>query len=181
MAVSIGGAFAGARETYMLDGWGHSAPDVLSASVVAAVILGLWPPAGLMLLAVAFALVTVVILTWLVLRRHDRRLCERCVAALPLNPSARATAYRRRFMIAHLASRPPLVLVYLGLLVGTNFLPGIIGHAVWAAAQLSMIYLLRSYVSHRRLQPWCPRCSEPGDDERVEDPTPPRGRTRELV
>jgi len=115
-----------------------------------------------------------VVASWLILRRHDRRLCEQCVAALPLNPSGRAAGYRFRFRLAHLGSRPDALAAYFAVLVGTNFIPGVVGKALWTAAQLSMIYLIRSYVAHRRLQPWCPWCSDgAGGSELIDDPVAP--------
>jgi hypothetical protein len=47
-----------------------------------------------------------------------------------------------------------------------------------------MIYLIMSYVSHRRLQPWCPWCNNGGGgSDHDDDVTPPPlpDNDRELV
>jgi hypothetical protein len=36
-----------------------------------------------------------------------------------------------------------------------------------------MIYLILSNTTHRRLQPWCPWCSQGGGGEEREEVTPP--------
>jgi hypothetical protein len=78
---------------------------------------------------------------------------------MPLNAAEVAAAYRFRFAAAH-ASRRTIV-AYLIVLIGANFLlvvGGQPGRYVWALTQLSMIYLVLAYSSHRRFQPWCRRC-----------------------
>jgi hypothetical protein len=42
----------------------------------------------------------------------------------------------------------------------------------WAIIQLSMIYLIMSQSTHRKLQPWCPWCSAGGGGSEVDEPDP---------
>ena len=125
-----------------------------------------------------------IVATWLLMRRHDRRLCEHCVVSMPLNPAERAVRLTRRFWLAHFATEPRFLIPYFTILIGSNFLPGTWGRIVWAVIQCSMIYLIMSYVSHRRLQPWCPWCNNGGGGSDHDDdvaPPPLPDNDRELV
>jgi hypothetical protein len=156
------------------DVWGHLAPEILSVSIVGAIVVGLRPPPGILALTVPLTLFAVVIATWLLMRRHDRRLCEQCVTSMPLNASERATRYQRRFWMAHTGGEPRFLVPYLAVLIGSNFFPGTWGRIVWAVIQCSMVYLIMSHVTHRRFQPWCPWCSNGGGgSEHDEDVSPP--------
>jgi hypothetical protein len=166
------------------DTWGHLAPEILSVSIVGAIVVGLRPPPGLLAFTVPLALIALVVASWLLMRRHDRRLCEQCVAAMPLNASERATRYQRRFWMAHTGAEPRFLIPYMAVLIGSNFFPGTWGRIAWAVIQCSMIYLIMSHVTHRRFQPWCPWCSDRGGgNDREQDVTPPPqpDRDRELV
>jgi len=158
---------------------------LLSAAIVAAIVLGFRPLAPVMVsLLLASTLMAFVLLTWLMMRRHDRRLCESCAASMPLNPAEHAARYRRRFWLAHAGSRPGLLVPYLVVLVGSNFLLDEPGRFVWAVVQSSMIYLILSHASHRKLQPWCPWCSDDGGGDKydiMDDPKLPRGDHPQLV
>jgi hypothetical protein len=160
--------------TRVADVWGHFAPEILSVSIVAAIIVGLRPPAGLLAVTVPVSLVTLVLTSWLFMRRHDRRLCEQCVAAMPLNAAEKAVRYQRRFLLSHSGSEPRFLVPYLTVLIGSNFFPGTWGRVAWAVIQCSMIYLIMSQMTHRRFQPWCPWCSEGGGGSgRDRDVAPP--------
>lgn len=154
------------------DSLGHHANEILIASIFAIVLLRLKPLPGLLGLTVPLAIFGLVIMSWLLLRQHDRRLCELCVLSMPLNPSEQALRYRRRFWMAHTGSEPRFLVPYLVVLLGSNFATSTLGQLVWAVVQLSMVYLILSYSTHRRLQPWCPWCSEGGGGDHVDD-TPP--------
>lgn len=160
--------------TRVADVWGHVAPEVLCASIVASILLGLRPPQSALLLTLPIALVAVVLISWLLMRRHDRRLCELCMAAMPLNAAEQAVKYKRRFWMAHTGAERRFLIPYLAVLIGSNFFPGTWGRIAWAIIQSSMIYLIMSHVAHRRFQPWCPWCSPGGGgSEREDDVTPP--------
>lgn len=151
---------------------GHHASELLIASIGAAVVLGLRPLPGLFGLTVPIALFGFVIASFLLMRAHDRKLCESCMSAMPLNAAEQATRYRRRFWAAHTGSEPRFLIPYLVVLIGSNFATSTPGRIFWAAMQLSMIYLILAQSSHRRLQPWCPWCRGDGGGEDV-DETPP--------
>jgi hypothetical protein len=151
---------------------GHHASEVLILAIAGVIVIGLHPLPGAFVLTVPLALVIVVLASWLAMRRHDRRLCEQCVAAMPLNPSAEAVRFRRRFWTAHSLSQPKYLVPYLVVLVGSNFATSLTGRIAWAIIQSSMLYLIASQVTHRRLQPWCPWCSDGGGGEEIEE-TPP--------
>jgi hypothetical protein len=151
---------------------GHHASRMLVASIVVVVAIQFVPLDPMTGLAVSVALFAFVLLSWLALREHDRRLCEQCVMGMPLNPAEQAKRYQRRFWMAHTGSEPRFLVPYLVVLIGSNFATTTIGRIGWALIQLSMIYLILSQSAHRRLQPWCPWCSSGGGGEEV-DETPP--------
>jgi hypothetical protein len=163
------------------DRWGHWGAGVLIASIMAAIVLGVRPPPAGNPLAVylPLTLFALVILSWVKMRQHDRRLCELCAYAVPLNASEQAQRMQRRFALAHLSERRALVVGYLVVLVGSNglLLFGMSGRLGWALVQSTMIYLVLAYSSHRRFQPWCPRCSGGhGEREPIAAPDPvPQG------
>ena len=159
---------------------GHWAPQVLVAVIAASIVSVLWPPAydAPAAVVVPATLVALVLLSWVGLRQHERRLCEECMASLPLDPAGAALRYRARLAVAHLATDLRLVVGYLLVLVTGSVVlldlatvPAHVGRPLWVALQLTLVYLVLSYSTHRRLQPWCRRCSGGGDDH-VETPDP---------
>jgi len=141
-------------------------------AVAATIVVGLRPPPGLLALTVPLAIIVVVVAAWVAMRRHDRRLCEACMADMPLNPAEQAGKYRRRFWTAHTVSDPRFLLPYLAVLLGSNFATSTPARIGWALVQSSMLWLIASHATHRKLQPWCPWCSDGGGGEHVEE-TPP--------
>ena len=162
--------------------WGHWGAQILVASILGAIALVLRPPppGNPLSLEAPIALFFFVLASWGFMRQHDRRLCESCMSTLPLNASEVAVRYRRRLALAHFGSNLKFTVVYLVVLIGsspvlldTNLLPASIARYVWAAIQSTMIYLVLSYSTHRRLQPWCPQCSGgDGGREDVDAPEP---------
>jgi hypothetical protein len=142
--------------------WGHWGAQLLIGAIVGAIALGLRPlPAGSpQAVLVPVLLFTFVIISWLKMREHDRRLCEFCVKSMPLDASEIAEQMHTRFTLAHLGERRELVIGYLVVLIGSNglLLLGPFGRLGWAAVQATMIYLVLAYSGHRRFQPWCPQC-----------------------
>src|ERR1700712_4847946 len=104
--------------------WGHGSPNTLIACVVAEIALGVQPPPAGTPLAMYLPLMlfAFVVMSWIYMRQHDRRLCELCMRAMPLDASAVASRYHRRFSVAHASTSRKLVVFYLILLVGSNFL-----------------------------------------------------------
>jgi hypothetical protein len=93
--------------------WGHLAPQALIVSIVGVILLRLNPPSDpTTALGVTIALITFVVASWLLMRRHDRGLCEHCMGAMPLNPSELAVRYRRRFWLSHSGAQPRYVVPY---------------------------------------------------------------------
>jgi hypothetical protein len=162
--------------------WGHFGAQLLIICIAAILAIGLRPPTPGTALAV-LAPVTVFFVagaTWLAMRAHDRRLCEVCMAAMPLDASALAARYRRRFQVAHVGSHRMLVVAYLVVLVGSDVAlrDGMTQRLCWALIQSSMIYLVLACTSHRKYQPWCPQCRG-GDGTSswtVPEPLPSGGR-----
>jgi hypothetical protein len=151
---------------------GHHAVNMLIGAIVAVVAIQLVPMVPIMALTVSATLFAFVILCWLLMREHDRRLCERCVLEIPLDPAEQAKRYRRRFWMAHTGSEPRFLVPYLIVLISSNFATSTIGRVGWALIQMSMAYLILSQSTHRKLQPWCPWCRDGGGGEEVDD-TPP--------
>lgn len=119
-------------------------------------------PVGYVVPVVLFA---VVVASWVLLRRHDRSLCEQCLHAMPLDAAASAQRYGRRLAVAHLGQNPRVVVGYLVVLLGSNALL-LVGATwalvLWAGVQSSMVYPVVSHATHRRLQPWCRWCAGGG-------------------
>jgi hypothetical protein len=151
---------------------GHHAGRMLAAAIVGVVAIQFVPIDPVSGLGVSIVLFAFVLLCWLLLREHDRRLCEQCVREMPLNPADEAKRLHRRFWMAHTGSEPRFLVPYLIVLISSNFATSTIGRAGWAAIQLSMIYLIMSQATHRKLQPWCPWCSPGGGGEEAEDLPP---------
>lgn len=164
--------------------WGHFAPELLMVAIGAMIVMRFRPPPQALALTAPLSLVALVITSWLLMRRHDRGLCEHCMAAMPLNPSAQATRYQRRFWVSHTGTERRYLIPYLVVLFGSNFAPGTAGRVGWVVVQSSMIYLILAYSTHRRLQPWCPWCRQGGGGSDAEDPVTPDpvpGNRRQLV
>jgi hypothetical protein len=164
--------------------WGHLAPQSLMAAIVAVIVIRVRPPTDpTTALGVSLGLISFVLTSWLMMRRHDRGLCEHCMASMPLNPSELAGRSRRRFWISHTGTERRYVIPYLVVLIASNFAPGPSGLVFWIIVQSSLIYLILAYSTHRRLQPWCPWCRNDGgggEDEPAR-PDPPPGDRRQLV
>lgn len=154
--------------------WGHHSPELLITAIGVAIVLAFHPVGGLLTGAlVSISLMAFVIATWLVLRKHDRGLCEHCMASMPLNPSEQAKRYKRRFWMAHTGSERRFIVPYMIVLIASNFAQSTPGRIFWAVMQASMIFLILSYATHRRLQPWCPWCSDGGGGDDAVDPVTP--------
>ena len=161
--------------------WGHYGTESLIVAIAGSIAVGVYPPPGLFALTAPLALVLFVIGSWLLMRRHDRHLCERCMASMPLNPAEDAARMRNRFWMAHTGSEPRFLIPYFAVIFGASLAFNTIGRIPWAIIQSSMIYLVLSHSTHRKLQPWCPWCSEGGGGSRVDTPDPIQPRDTELV
>jgi len=161
--------------------WGHAGPSIFVAIIGSMAVLAVlpvpYPPGGKPL--VSFAFIALMITTYVEMRKHDRALCERCVADFPLNPSASAETYKRRLATVHVMAEPRVARWYLvGILIvcllpifahGPLRLPAM---ALWLASLVSLGYIVMSGQTHRKLQPWCPQCGNQGGQDKVETPEP---------
>jgi hypothetical protein len=136
-----------------------------------------YPPGGKQLMSLAF--IALMIATFVEMRKHDRALCERCVADFPLNPAQSAETYRRRLATVHLLADRRAATWYLVAVLAACLLPIFAPAALqaparvlWLAALASLVYLLLSGQTHRRLQPWCPQCGHQGGSDKVDTPEP---------
>lgn len=128
---------------------------------------------------------------------HQERLCERCVAASPLDPQAAVDRWKRVLRLHHARGA---MLALLGAVIGWDLTAGALFHhpPVWALAisALASVALGMTYAvtwQHRRLYPWCPFCrwGEGGAEEVSPDVPAPAvtrlplrntpGRTRPLT
>jgi hypothetical protein len=145
---------------------GHYAPWLLATLVGVLIVFTVVPAASSFvawqILLVLFA--AVVFLAFAIFA-HSRRLCAQCIESMPLDPSEAAVRYGLRFLVAHQFERRSFALGYLAVVVGSSFLyrhP--VGRYGWAAVEASLVYLLFVYVTHQRLQPWCPFCRNGGEE-----------------
>ena len=152
---------------------GHYAPWLLVTLVGALIVLTLvpavssyvaWQVLMMVLVAVIFLAVSMF--------AHNRHLCARCIASVPLDAPNAAARYALRFRVAHVFERKLYALGYLTVVLGSAFLSSHpVGRYGWAVAEASLVYLLLAYVTHQRLQPWCPHCKN-GGEERTAPSTP---------
>jgi hypothetical protein len=121
---------------------------------------------------------------------HDAKLCERCMAATPLDPQAAVNRWRPALRLDH--TRWLLLIVLIanlawGQLTAYLFINGVhaLGlprhHAPWAyfTQDIPMVIIIVGYWTilrvHRNLYPWCPWCKwgrGGGPQEAVPDPDP---------
>jgi hypothetical protein len=145
---------------------GHYAPWLLTFVVAALIVLTLVPVvADVVAWPVLAALQVGVLLLAVSMFVHNRHLCSRCIASVPLDASNVAARYTTRFRVAHLFERKLLAVGYLVVVLGSATLSTHpLGRYAWALAQASLVYLLIVYVTHQRLQPWCPQCKHGGEE-----------------
>jgi hypothetical protein len=117
------------------------------------------------------------------MRRHQETLCERCVAAIPLDPQAAVTERKAILRAYHgsavlilevvaLACVIPLLLFSLGQ-------PPLWAYVLDAPAVLAIGALSVITWQHRRLYPWCPFCRwEDGGGHEVSPDVPAPAVTR---
>jgi hypothetical protein len=145
---------------------GHYAPWLLGTLLSGLIVLTLVPNGwSFVPLPVLLGLLVVTAYVAFAVFAHNRHLCERCIAALPLDASSAARRYGMRFRVAHLFEHKLLAAGYLLIVVGSSVLyTDPVGRYEWAAVQATLVYLLVVYVTHQRLQPWCPGCRQGGED-----------------
>jgi hypothetical protein len=152
---------------------GHYAPWFLITVLGALVVLTLVPVvSSYVAWQFLMALLAVTVFLAFPMLAHNRRLCERCIASMPLDASSVASRYSVRFRVAHAFARKLFAFCYLAAVLGSSFLYSHpVGRYGWAVAEASLGYLVLVYVTHQRLQPWCPYCKNGGEERTV--PTTP--------
>lgn len=161
--------------------WGHHGPTVfvgIIGSMAALAILPVtYPPGGKPLVSIAF--VAAMLANYGEMKKHDRGLCERCVADFPLNPAKDAERYQRRLETVHLMAEKRAATYYLAFILIACLLPVFVHGALrvpvmglWLLSLASLVYIVQSGQVHRRLQPWCPQCGHQGGQDHVDTPEP---------
>lgn len=143
--------------------------------------------ADLKSLAIPFcgAVVLLLAAVFVVEHAHDRRLCEACIADMPLSPGDAAHKIRRRLQLVHWTkdhkttwNTIELLIVVSG--VGMDSMPaaGPVALAVMLTFLLAGVgvfwWFLLAVRAHKRLGPWCPYCrrDDGGGGLVIPDPEP---------
>lgn len=108
---------------------------------------------------------------------HSNRLCERCVAAAPLDPQAQVERWRPALRVSH-ARRlwAVAVIVLTAKAVLWRFFPeNPLLYAADALLASAIACLVAASWAHRRLYPWCPYCNWGGGGSHEEAPEPEPG------
>ena len=91
-----------ARDPARASRWGHAGPSIivgmLGTMALLAVVPVQYPPAGRRRSSRSPSS-SLLLVTFVEMRKHDRGLCERCAADFPLNPAEAAETYSRRLAI----------------------------------------------------------------------------------
>ncbi len=145
---------------------GHYAPWFLSVVLGALIVLTLVPAAFAAIpWEVLMALLPLAVAAGGYILDHNRHLCGRCIATMPLDPSTAALRYARRFRVVHLFESRLFGIAYLVTVVVSLIVSGNpVGRYGCALTQASLVYLLVVYLTHQRLQPWCPYCRHGGEE-----------------
>lgn len=168
-----------ANEPARVSRWGHAGPtifvSILGTMAAFALLPVPYPEGGKPLVSLTF--IVLMLVTLIEMRKHDRGLCERCVADFPLNPAQEAETYSKRLETVHLMAEKRIARWYLVAILTACLLPvfapaplKIPALMIWLASLASLVYIVRSGQTHRRLQPWCPQCGPQGGTDQVETP-----------
>jgi hypothetical protein len=134
---------------------------------------------------------------------HDRHICERCIAAWPLDPQKEVEKHDLAFRQIHAFENVMpkfnhrsikwgkwvvalvFAAVYVGITVLIDWLLPAWGRDVWRAIiNLGVLpWLFWVLYQHHRLQAWCPYCRRGGrgDHSFNPDPVPSPSKTKDLV
>lgn len=127
-----------------------------------------------------FWIVTVVSVVWIgslfADGYHEDRLCERCIAASPLDPAAAVQRWRPALWWTH---QKRLSLIVMLAALSVFVCNALFHHPPWWLSALSILAFLVLGISfavtyqHRRLYPWCPYCHwDDGGDEEISPGVP---------
>lgn len=164
-----------ARLHNILHVMGHYYAHGLIGLYVMLIILPIWKPIdfpefngfeGLLL-----ALIGVVMFNGLLivsLNTHRASLCERCVKHTPLNPSEKAERWEQNLATYHAVYGGEWRVMFWmsGLILGMEILEKFIGDTLSnIIGLLLVIYVMISYIRHNKVESWCWRCRQGGDDD----------------
>lgn len=108
---------------------------------------------------------------------HSRRLCEACIAQMPLDGSELAQRWDRQLRTVHLCMDQPLgfvagmLAVIVGLTLASAWITTTGSHLILCVL---LAWFWWSLIRHERVQPWCKRCGwdDGGEWSEVSDPDP---------
>ena len=131
---------------------------------------------------VSVGVLPLLLLTWYAMHRHDRSLCERCLADWPLDPEKAVAKHQSSLAQFHVVAdrifttRRQMWIITLVLLtigIGSAFLPQFLSDA-WGMLinWLVIPWLFLISYRHRQLQPWCPWCKDDDGGSFSPDPVP---------
>jgi hypothetical protein len=127
--------------------------------------------------------VTALAIAWIVsfsadMSYHESRLCERCIAATPLDPQKAVDRWRPALRLFHRKNLyvGTLLAMIAWIFLSSIFLPGKHGWTAITDTIIVAVIVVSGGISwtHRRLYPWCPWCrwGKGGHPEVVPDPDP---------
>ncbi len=159
---------------------GHNAPRLLILSACLGISAVFWPTSlGALIVGLSILNLTlsvVIIFTWI---RHDNRLCDFCHDEFPVDGEIQAERYHRRFRVVH--SLIAIGAIVLSTMVLPIVLPDSWAYAASIAGNSFLIYWSVAFLTHRRLQFWCPFCRDDGDwDDPVPEPAPDPSMQRDI-
>jgi hypothetical protein len=109
-------------------------------------------------------------------RYHEARLCERCVAATPLDPQAAVSRWKPALRATHARNaRTAVLILILAWAFGGAYVVSSHSWPYRAGGVLVALILAGIAVAdwvHRKLYPWCPWCNWGGGGEHEEVPDP---------
>jgi hypothetical protein len=108
---------------------------------------------------------------------HGRRLCEPCIARMPLDGQEKAARWERHLATFHfLIDQPWRLVVAAAVWIGAGYVldPLIGGPGANVVLYSLVIWWVWSTLRHEKVEPWCKRCGwgEDGDEEWVPESTP---------
>jgi hypothetical protein len=155
--------------------FGHYSLYAIATVIIGLIVLGIFGrPHGWLTLANVVLTIAWLFILLVAGPHHNRRLCERCAQATPLDPEAAARRWHLAFMVTHskVVKFIPLMLV-LAVIVVTH---GVKGQPLWeyllnSAILIPVFLVYLTAWQHTRLQPWCPFCQwgQGGDHEDAPD------------
>jgi hypothetical protein len=156
--------------------------------IAAAILCGLFYSPVFLVALLILVLATGVLIMKLE-EEHDHRLCEACIAEVPLDPGAAVAKADRALRISHWTVDHQrlfraIMIGFVGFAASVFFFVATGSRASLGfgvadfAVLLGFVWLTRVFNTHRRLHPWCPYCRRRGGGGGLHMPSPePAGST----